>query len=246
MSPTVKGNSIKTRARVALGALMLVASALAVDAITAQATTSPPVQPPAGRGGGGGGAARGGGGAARGGIRVMTLTSSAFADGGVIPMKHAQQGRDVSPPLAWSGQPDSTRSFVLIMHDADAAIGDGNDDMLHWMVWNIPGSVSSLPEGVNEGPMDAMTPAPNGGARGAANNLPRQISGTGPYYRGPAAPATGPSHHYVFELYALDANVNVAAVGLAVPATRAAVVAAMATHIRGKGVLVGLYRRSAP
>ena len=74
----------------------------------------------------------------------------------------------------------------------------------------------------------------------------RQISGTGPYYRGPAAPATGPAHHYVFELYALDAPIGVPAVGASPPATRAAVMAAMATHIRGKGVLVGQYRRPAP
>lgn len=162
----------------------------------------------------------------------MTLTSSAFADGGMIPSKHAQPGRDVSPALAWSGAPDSTRSFVLIMHDADAAIGDGTDDLLHWMVWNIPGTATSLPEG-----MPAIAQGTNG---------IRQISGTGPYYRGPAAPASGPAHHYVFELYALDATVNVAAVGMSPVATRAAVMSAIAGHVRGKGVLVGLYRRAAP
>jgi Raf kinase inhibitor-like YbhB/YbcL family protein len=162
----------------------------------------------------------------------MTLTSSAFADGGMIPAKHAQPGRDVSPPLAWSGAPDSTQSFVLIVHDADAAIGDGTDDLLHWMVWGIPGTTTSLAEGVPQGPQ-------------IASGM-RQISGTGPYYRGPAAPASGPPHHYVFEVYALDATVNVAAVGLAPPATRAAVMSAIANHIRGKGVLVGLYRRPAP
>ena len=166
------------------------------------------------------------------GIRVMTLTSSAFVDGSMIPAKHAQTGRDVSPPLSWSGAPDSTQSFVLIVHDADAAIGDGADDLLHWMVWSIPGTVSSLPEGVPQGPQGA--------------NGMRQISGTGPYYRGPAAPATGPAHHYLFELYALDVPVTIAPVGMAPPATRAAVMAAMASHIRGKGVLVGLYRRPAP
>ncbi len=164
-------------------------------------------------------------------IRVMTLTTSAFADGGAIPTKHAQAGRDVSPALSWSGAPDSTRTFVLIVHDADAAIGDGTDDLLHWMVWNIPGTATSLPEGIPQGAQSA--------------NGMRQISGTGPYYRGPAAPSSGPAHHYLFELYALDAIVNVSAVGMAVPATRAAVIAAMATHIRGKGVLAGLYRRPA-
>ena len=162
---------------------------------------------------------------------MFTLTSGAFADGAMIPPKHAQTGRDVSPPLSWSGVPDSTRTFVLIVHDIDAAIGDGTDDLLHWIVWNIPAATTSLPEGVMQGLM-------TGGVR--------QISATGPNYRGPAAPAGGPVHHYIFELYALDANVNVAATGMSPVATRAAVMAAVAGHVRGKAVLVGLYRRSAP
>ncbi|QJR37349.1 YbhB/YbcL family Raf kinase inhibitor-like protein [Gemmatimonas groenlandica] len=164
--------------------------------------------------------------------QVMTLTSTAFTDGGMIPSRYAQAGRDLSPALSWSGAPDSTRSFVLLVHDADAAIGDGYDDLLHWMVWNIPGNATSLPEGVPQGAQ--------------ASNGMRQISGTGPYYRGPAAPATGPAHHYVFELYALDAMVNVAPTGMSPPLTRREVMTAMASHIRGKGVLVGLYKRSAP
>ena len=162
----------------------------------------------------------------------MTLTSTAFTDGGQIPAKHAQPGRDKSPPLSWSGAPDSTQSFVLLVHDVDAAIGDGTDDLLHWMVWNIPGTATSLPEGIPQGPQ-------------TANGL-RQISATGPNYRGPAAASTGPAHHYVFELFALDANINIPAIGSSPAATRAAVMAAIATHVRGKGVLVGLYRRPAP
>ncbi|MEO7999924.1 MAG: YbhB/YbcL family Raf kinase inhibitor-like protein [Gemmatimonadaceae bacterium] len=190
----------------------LIASVVCADVARAQnPPTSPPVTPPAGQpapGGRGGG----GGGGGRGGIRNMTLTSSAFSDGGVIPMKHAQAGHDVSPPLAWTGAPDSTRSFVLIVHDADAATGDGTDDMLHWMVWGIPGTSMSLPEGVPQGSQ--------------APNL-RQISGTGPYYRGPAAPSTGPVHHYMFELYALDNAINIQAVGQSAVATRAAVLEAI-------------------
>lgn len=166
------------------------------------------------------------------GIVTMSLTTSAFADGGMIPAKHAQQGRDVSPALAWTGAPDSTRTFVLMMHDTDAALGTGLDDTLHWLVWNIPGTATSLAEMM-----------PQGGQQ--ANGI-RQISASGPYYRGPAAPSTGPAHHYVFELYALDANINVAAVGMSPAATRAAITDAMAGHVRGKGVLVGLYRRPAP
>ena len=71
----------------------------------------------------------------------------------------------------------------------------------------------------------------------------RQISATGPCYRGPGAPASGPAHHYVFELFALDTMLDVPAVGASPPATRTAVIAAMAGHIRGKAVLTGLLKR---
>ena len=164
-------------------------------------------------------------------MRVMTLTAS-FADGGAIPARHAQPGRDRSPALSWSGAPDSTRSFVLLVHDVDAPQGDGTDDTLHWLVWNIPGTATSLPEGVPSGAQ--------------ARDGMRQISVSGPYYRGPAAPATGPVHHYLFELYALDTMLTVPANGLAPAATREAVFRAMAGHVRAKGALVGLYRRPAP
>ncbi|MBC7894049.1 MAG: YbhB/YbcL family Raf kinase inhibitor-like protein, partial [Cytophagaceae bacterium] len=133
-------------------------------------------------------------------------------------------GGDVSPGLAWTGAPDSAVSFVMVMHDLDAAIGTGTDDLLHWMVWNIPASTPSLPEGV-----------PTGSQRADGS---RQISATGPDYRGPAIPATGPAHHYAIEVYALDVMLDVPAVGASPAATRAAVLAAMAGHVRGKGVMV--------
>ncbi len=194
----------------------------------------------------------------RGGIRNMMLTSSAFQDGGMIPDKHAQPGRDVSPPLSWSGAPDSTASFVLLMHDIDAVSGDGTADVLHWMVWGIPGTMLSLPEGLPQGPTIPIS-APvqvagavgggGGGGRGGVGGVGggiRQLSVSGPYYRGPAAPSTGPAHHYVFELYALDVNINVQSGIVSTAVTRDAVMDAMKTHIRGKAVLVGRYRRPAP
>jgi phosphatidylethanolamine-binding protein (PEBP) family uncharacterized protein len=203
----------------------------------------------------------------RGGIRVMTLTSSAFTDGGPIPDKHAQPGHDVSPPLAWSGAPDSTVSFVLLMHDLDAASGDGFGTALHWLVWGIPGTMMSLPEGMPQGPTipvsaptqvaggpagaapaGAVPGGGRGGGGGGRGGPPpmRQLSVSGPYYRGPAAPSTGPVHHYVFELYALDTNINVNAGIASTAVTREAVMEAMKTHIRGKAILVGTYRRPAP
>jgi Raf kinase inhibitor-like YbhB/YbcL family protein len=180
----------------------------------------------------------------------MTITSTAFSDGGMIPEKYSQPGRDVSPPLAWTGAPDSTASFVLIVHDVDAVLGDGTTDVLHWLVWGIPGSATSLPEGIPQGPtfvLPGLAPAGGGGGRGGGGGGgTRQLSVSGPYYRGPAAPPTGPAHHYLFELYALDANVNVQAAGQQISVTRDGVWDAMKTHIRGKAVLVGLYRRPAP
>ena len=172
---------------------------------------------------------RGGGGRGRGAVQVMTLTSSAFPDGGPIPAKYTQAEREASPPLAWSNAPEGAASFVLIVHDVDAAIGNGTDDMLHWMLWNIPATTTSLAERMPQG-----SQLPDG---------TRQISATGPYYRGPGAAAAGPPHHYVFELFALDAALDVSAVGAPPPLTRAAVVAAMAGHIRGKAVYVGLFKR---
>ncbi|HUE87222.1 MAG TPA: YbhB/YbcL family Raf kinase inhibitor-like protein [Vicinamibacterales bacterium] len=161
-------------------------------------------------------------------IQVMTLTSTAWPDGGQIPKKYTQAGEQVSPPLAWSHVPDDAQSFVLIARDLDALTNNGSE-VLHWMLWNIPGASRSLPEGVSQG-----SQLPDG---------TRQISQSGPYYRGPGAPASGPAHHYVFELYAIDGPVNVPAVGQSPAETRDAVLAAMAGRVRGKAVYVGLFKR---
>jgi Raf kinase inhibitor-like YbhB/YbcL family protein len=159
----------------------------------------------------------------------MSLTSTAWSDGGQIPVKYSQAGPETSPAFAWSDVPDGTTSFVLIARDLDVATGNGTEEMIHWMLWNIPGASRSLPEGIPQ-----ATQLPDG---------TRQISATGPYYRGAAAPTTGPAHHYVFELYALDATVDVPAVGQSPALTRAAVLTAMAGHVRGKATYVGLYKR---
>ena len=175
-------------------------------------------------------AAVGQSGRGRGNVQVMTVTSSAWPDGGQVPVKHTQAGEEVSPPLSWSNVPAGVVTFVLVVHDLDAASGGGTGDLLHWMLWNIPATVTALPEGVP-----------------SASQLPdgtRQISATGPSYRGPGAPRSGVAHHYVFELYALDAALDVPAVGASPAETRAAVMAAMAGHVRGKGVYIGLFKRS--
>jgi Raf kinase inhibitor-like YbhB/YbcL family protein len=209
--------------RVAVFAALLMSSAALAQQRGVPPSSAPPPagQPPPG--------GQRGGGRGRGAVQVMTLTSSAFPDGGQIPAKYTQAGDESSPPLAWSNAPEGVVSYALIVHDVDAAIGNGTDDVLHWMLWNIPAAVTAIHE---------RAPALSQLADGT-----RQISATGPYYRGPGALASGPPHHYVFELFALDALLEVPAVGQSPPQTRAAVVAAMAGHIRGKAAYVGLFKR---
>ncbi len=167
----------------------------------------------------------------RGGMQIMTLTAP-WAPGGAIPVKFTQAGDDVSPALTWTDPPDGTGSFVLVVHDVSAPVAPGTSDTLHWLVWNIPATARSLPEAVPQGPQLA--------------DGTRQISVTGPQYRGPAAPASGPPHVYLFELFAVEGTVNVPALGppgASVPAIREAVMAAIAGRVRGKAVVSGIYKR---
>lgn len=199
-----------------------------LTSVNAQTPTPPAPQAPGGQRPAGA-PPGGGGGQGRRGMTVMSLTSTAWTDGGMIPVKYSQAGPEASPAFAWSEVPEGTMSFVLMMRDLDAATGPGTDEILHWMLWNIPAGSRALAEGLPQ-----ATQLPDG---------TRQISATGPYYRGPAAAAAGPAHHYVFELYALDTTIDVPAVGQSPAQTRAAVLAAMTGHVRGKAAYVGLFKR---
>jgi Raf kinase inhibitor-like YbhB/YbcL family protein len=158
----------------------------------------------------------------------MILSTTAFPDGGTIPIKYTQSGEQVSPALSWTNPPANTVSFVLHMHDLEVARNKTTDDQVHWLVWNIPGTATSLPEGVPKGEK-----LPDGS---------QQISASGPVYRGPGAPASGVPHHYTFELYALDTKLDVPAAADAFE-TRAAVMKAIQGHILGKAVYMGLFKR---
>ena len=183
--------------------------------------------PARGRGGqapgGAGGGQRGGGGAP-----PMTLTTTAFTDGGTIPAKYTQAGDQTSPALTWTNTPPGTQSFVLHMHDLEVARNRTTDDQLHWLVWNIPATATGLPEGVPQG-----ADRPDGS---------HQVSASGPVYRGPGAPANGPPHHYTFEILALDTKLDVAP-GADAFETRANVMKALQGHVLGRAVLMGLFRR---
>jgi Raf kinase inhibitor-like YbhB/YbcL family protein len=165
---------------------------------------------------------------------AMTLTITGFPDGGHIPVKFSQAapgvpvGEGTSPAIQWANAPAGTQSFVLHMHDMDVVRNKTSDDQVHWVVWNIPASLTGLPEGVPKGSQMA--------------DGSYQISATGPMYRGPGAPANGPFHHYVIEFYSLDSKLDVKPSADAF-ATRADVIKAIQGHILGKAVYGGLFKR---
>jgi Raf kinase inhibitor-like YbhB/YbcL family protein len=164
----------------------------------------------------------------------MTLTVSGFQDGGQIPVKFSQAadgvapGEGLSPAMTWTNTPPGTQSFVLHMHDLDVARNKTTDDQVHWVVWNIPATATGLPEGVPKGPQ--------------LSDGAYQISATGQMYRGPGAGATGPLHHYMFEIFALDTKLDVTPAADAFE-TRANVMKAMQGHVLGKAVYGGLFKR---
>lgn len=183
-----------------------------------------------------GGAARGGRGGGGGGAAIMTLTTTAWPDGGMIPLRYTQAGGEVSPGIQWNGAPQGVMSYVLTFHDADSLVANSTDGLLHWMVWNIPAN------------MTAITPGQPDGFQ--LDNGMWQISVSGSRYRGPGAPAAGPLHHYILELYALDTTIDVKVPPQGpqepnpnVQAIRTSIMQAMVGHIRGKGSYVGLFHR---
>jgi len=164
----------------------------------------------------------------------MTMTVAGFADGGQIPVKFSQAapgaapGEGTSPAISWANAPAGTQSFVLNMHDMDVVRNKTTDDQAHWVVWNIPATAAGLPEGVPKGAQ--------------LKDGSFQISATGQVYRGPGAPASGPFHHYVFELFALDTRIDVQPTSDAFE-TRANVLKAIQGHILAKAVYGGLFKR---
>src|SRR2546427_2820807 len=161
-------------------------------------------------------------------VPPLIMTTTAFEDGAVIPAKYVGP-MGVSPELKWTQVPPGTQSFVLLMHDPEPVLAKGLMDVTHWFVWNIPATSTGLQEGV-----------------GAGAELPdgtRQVSLRVNGYMGPGAPA-GPYHHYTFELYALDTNLDVPQ-GTPQQAadTRNAVISAMDGHVLGKAVLVARFHQ---
>ena len=159
----------------------------------------------------------------------MRLTSASFGDSAIIPVLNTAAGMSLSPQLTWANAPAATQSFVLHMHDMEGARNKTTEDQLHWLVWNIPATTTTLPQGV-----------PMGDLKDGSHQASASGDGT---YRGPGAPATGTYHHYVIELFALDTKIDIPSNKMDPFDTRAKVLAAIQGHVLGKAVYLGMFKR---
>jgi len=156
---------------------------------------------------------------------TMTLTSTAFAQGGAIPSIHTCEGQDASPPLAWQGVPAGAKSLVLIVDDPDAPDPAAPKmTWVHWLLYDLPPNSHGLPQAVAKDGLPA-------GTRQGRNDWKRVG------YGGPCPPIG--RHRYFHKLYALDAVVP----DLKRP-TKAQLLSAMAGHVLAETALVGTYQRS--
>lgn len=154
----------------------------------------------------------------------FALTSPAFPHNGEIPRRYTCEGEDISPPLVWSGAPEGTKSFALIVDDPDAP--DPNAPKMtwvHWVLYNLLSSARELPEAV----VSDSFPA---GAEEGKNDW-RNLG-----YGGPCPPIG--RHRYFHKLYALD----VVLPDLGAP-TKSDLEKAMEGHVLAKAELIGTYEK---
>lgn len=146
---------------------------------------------------------------------AITVTSSAFTADGTIPSRYTCDGEDVSPPLAWSGAPEGTAAFALIVDDPDA------HGWTHWVATDLPADAAAIEEGAS------------GTAAGTEGRT--DFGRTG--YGGPCPPSG--SHRYTFEVFALSQPLGLSD-GFSADELRAA----MEGKVVGSGRLEAVYRRS--
>ncbi len=149
----------------------------------------------------------------------LKLIISAFPERGAIPKLYTCEGADVSPALEWSGAPENTGSYALILDDPDAPAGTWT----HWLLWDIPKSTSALPQGFKPG-STGVSGTNDSGKLG---------------YGGPCPPRGHGGHRYFFHLYALSAP----SLELRAGARRAEVEKALKGHILAEASYMGRYER---
>jgi len=147
------------------------------------------------------------------------LLSSAFPEGGFIPVLHTCEGADLSPSLEWSGALGETRSFALVLEDPDAPAGV----WCHWLLYDVGSKVHNLAQGFRAGALG--------------------LSGTNdfgkPGYGGPCPPKGHGAHRYFFKLYALDVHT----LGLPSGVKRPELMGAIKGHILGEAQYMGRFER---
>lgn len=197
-------------------ATLVAVTAMSVTAaIAQQPPAAAPGAPPAARPAGGGG----------GGLVPLLIESKAFEDGGIVPPKFSNAGGNVQPDFKISNVPATAQTLALIMHDLDVSFGPAAEDVLHWVVWNIPATapVTQIEEG--------RLPAGAVVGKGIRNNA----------YMGMGAPAGPRFHHYVFEFYALNTKLD-----LPTTASRAELLEAIkGGKVVAKAAFVGRFRSAA-
>jgi Raf kinase inhibitor-like YbhB/YbcL family protein len=154
---------------------------------------------------------------------ALSITSSSFAHEGAIPSLYTCEGKDISPPLSFSGVPAGTKSLALIVDDPDAPDPAApRTTWVHWVLFDLPADCGGLPE--------AGRQLPSGAVQGL--NDWKRVG-----YGGPCPPIG--RHRYFFKLYALDATLE----GLGTP-TKASVERAMQGHVLESATLIGTYQKS--
>jgi Raf kinase inhibitor-like YbhB/YbcL family protein len=194
--------------------------------------------PPAGGAPAGGGGGRAGGGGRGPAGPAFSVTTSAWPDGGEIPLKYSFYGDNKNPAFEfhWSRgvdpapAPDALKTYAVIFHDTENSTAKTAVDTLHWTAFNIPGTSTGLPEGIAAGDL------PDG-----TRNGPGIAAGRGtPSWFGPGA-GVGPIHHYLFEFYALDTKLDLPA-----NCTRDELLKAMDGHVIGKAAYYGRFHNMNP
>jgi Raf kinase inhibitor-like YbhB/YbcL family protein len=151
----------------------------------------------------------------------LSVSSTAFAEGGPIPKRYTCEGEDAAPPLTWAGAPAGTKSFALIVDDPDAPDPKAPQrTWVHWVLYDIPPTTTALPEG-------GTIPA---GTREGRNDWGR----TG--YGGPCPPIG--RHRYFHKLYALDSVLG----DLGTPG-KGEVEKAIKGHVLAEARIVGTYEK---
>ncbi|EEF57031.1 YbhB/YbcL family Raf kinase inhibitor-like protein [Pedosphaera parvula] len=158
------------------------------------------------------------------GTNTLKLSSASFSDGQPIPEKYTCEGKNFSPPLSWNGGVPGTKTFALTCVDPDAPGGTWT----HWIIYNLPENVTELPENISK------VEAPPSGGRQGVNSF-HKVGYSGP------CPPRGQTHHYIFEVYALNEQLQ-----LKSKASRKDFEAAIKGHVLARGRLVGTYQKKRP